>query len=141
ELARDPPVSVRVVPFLEVVPNPLTQRIIGRLSSSSLLSRISPFVIARALDTQHSTHPLHLMGVPVVINELEADHQVVSAAKYFVAFRRIARSSASLSFSARSRLARSTRSAFSTRRRASSSSADSGRSVGAVGTAPAAFRA
>lgn len=39
------------------------------------------------------------MAVLGVVNELEADHQVVSSAKYFAALRRMSRSSFSRAFS------------------------------------------
>ena len=95
------PVSVRVVPELKVVSNPLGQDRIGGVADLSGLTSVPPLVIAGALDAQQPTHLLHLMGVTVVVNELEAVLEVVSAAKYFVALRKIVRSSSRRCASAR----------------------------------------
>src|SRR6185437_10754876 len=43
--------------------------------------------------------PLHLEGVPLISDELEAGHQRVSPAKYLAAWRRMSRSAASSVFS------------------------------------------
>src|SRR5206468_5608122 len=61
-----------------------------------------PRVEGRALDFDELTQPLHLGGVLVVGDELEAAHQFVSPAKYLAAERRISRSVVSLAFSASS---------------------------------------
>src|SRR5699024_7007297 len=79
--------------------------------------------------------------VSVVVNELETDHQVVSAAKYFVAFRRIARSSSSRSTSDRRDRLSARNESFSTRRRASSSSCASAPSGERAAPLPTSLRA
>jgi hypothetical protein len=54
-------------------------------------------VVAGPVYVQDLAEPLHLVGVAMVANELEAaDHQFVSPAKYLAALRRISRSVASL---------------------------------------------
>ena len=55
-----------------------------------------PGVERGALDLDELAQPLHLEGVLVVGDELEAAHQFVSPAKYLAAWRRISRSVASL---------------------------------------------
>src|SRR4051812_32756800 len=50
---------------------------------------------AGAGDAENGAQPLHAVTALVVGDELEAVHQRVSPAKYFVAFRRISRSSSS----------------------------------------------
>src|SRR6476660_5476513 len=50
-------------------------------------------------DVQDRAEPLHLEGVPVISDELEAVHQRVSPAKYLAAWRRMSRSVASRVFS------------------------------------------
>lgn len=56
-----------------------------------------PLVVAGPVHVQDVVEPLYLVGVPVVVNELEAaDHQFVSPAKYWAALRRMSCSVASL---------------------------------------------
>src|SRR6476469_1358598 len=50
-------------------------------------------------DVQDRAEPLHLEGVPVISDELEAVHQRVCPAKYLAAWRRMSRSVASRVFS------------------------------------------
>src|SRR5690606_16385639 len=73
-----------------------------------------PCVERRTLDIEQLAQPLHLVGVLVVGDELEAGHQFVSPAQYLAADRRMSRSTLSLAcserstaFSASSRLIRS----------------------------------
>jgi len=61
-----------------------------------------PGVERRARHLHDLAQPLHLEGVPVVSDELEAVHQRVSPAKYLAAWRRMSRSVASLACSATS---------------------------------------
>ena len=100
KLGGDPPIPLWAVPVVMMGPDPAQQRLVCRLPRFSFLSG-APLIKAGALDLKHLAHPLHLMGATVVLNELEADHQVVSAAKYFVAFCRVVRSSVSRSTSVR----------------------------------------
>ena len=86
---------------------------------------IGPRIVRQSGDLDALAQPLHLEGVSVVGDELEAAHQIVFPAKYFVADRRISRSVVSLSLSASNSLTR----AWS---RASLTACDSGRLPGSA---------
>jgi hypothetical protein len=57
--------------------------------------RSAPGVERRTRDLDDLAQPLHIEGVPVIGDELEAAHQFVSLAKYLAADRRTSRSVAS----------------------------------------------
>src|SRR6185503_2335699 len=61
-----------------------------------------PGIERRTRDLNDRAEPLHLEGVPVVGDELEAAHQFVSPAKYLAAARRMSRSVFSFTDSASS---------------------------------------
>jgi hypothetical protein len=49
-----------------------------------LLSRVLvpvPGVVAGTVPPEHVAHPLHPVGVPILVDETEADHRDVSRAK------------------------------------------------------------
>src|SRR3954447_6710407 len=87
-------------------PQPLGQLGVGCRASRPGRRSVLPRVDRRALDLDERTQPLHLEGVLVVGDELEAAHQFVSPAKYLAAWRRISRSVLSLVVSASSSLTR-----------------------------------
>src|SRR3954471_13020537 len=94
ELGGDPrrPVGP-VAPVLGVHrPDPLRELVVGRRPGSPARGGVSPGVERRPGDPHDLTQPLHLEGVPVVGDELEAGHQRVSPAKYLAAARRMSRS-------------------------------------------------
>ena len=74
------------------LPDSVGQLGIGRGPRLTLWARLDPSVEGRALNLHELTQPLHLEGVLVVGDELEAAHQFVSPAKYLAADRRIRRS-------------------------------------------------
>ena len=70
---------------------------LGQLRSAASRARVpgragQPVVEPGPVDLQELAQPLHLVGVPVVGDELEAAHQFVSPAKYLAALRRMSRS-------------------------------------------------
>lgn len=79
----------RPVPFLVVPAGMSQQRVIALLAVFAGLPSFPPFIVAGTVQHQHRAHPLHSMVVSVLFNELEADHQFVSASKYFVALRKM----------------------------------------------------
>ena len=74
------------------------------MACSAAMPRLSRPIRTRTASSPRATatishNPLHLEGVPVISDELEAAHQFVSPAKYLVAWRRMSRSVSSLTFS------------------------------------------
>ena len=85
------------------VPDPLGQLARPRPPAAARAgAAVEPGVERGPGDLDDLAQPLHLEGVPVVGDELEAAHQFVSPAKYLAAWRRMSRSVASLAFSATS---------------------------------------
>src|SRR5690606_19853903 len=111
EFCGDPGCSVGVVLGMDR-PDSFGQLRVGRGASGPVRLGGLPGVVGRTLELDELAQPLHLIGVGVVGDELEAGHQFVSPAKYLAALRRISRSVVSLVASAR-------RAAFSASRRAS----------------------
>ena len=73
------------------------QALVRQVTGGPGLGAGEPLVVAGPVHVQDLAEPLHLVGAPVVVNELEAaDHQFVSPAKYLAALRRMSRSVASL---------------------------------------------
>src|SRR6185312_6482760 len=109
-------------------PNPGLQLLVSGLFGRPGVGGVVPGVERRTGDLYDLAQPLHLEGVTVVGNELEAAHQFVSPAKYFAANRKISRSVDNRDLSARS-------SRFSARSRASSCSGVSTPGAGSVAEA------
>ncbi len=101
ELGGDPRSAVRPVLGLDGA-DPVSERGVGRRAFRPPRSGALPGVERRAGDLHGLAQPLHLEGVSVVGDELEAAHQFVSPAKYFAADLRISRSVVSLVVSASS---------------------------------------
>jgi hypothetical protein len=101
QLGGDAGAAVGAVPLGVHGLDPFGKRGIGLLACGAARSAGPPFVEAGAGDLQHGTQPLHVPGAVVVLDELAAVHQVISAAKNFVALRRMSRSVASFRFSLR----------------------------------------
>ena len=74
----------------------LGERVVVGLALRAGLGAREPAVEQGAPDLDALAEPLHLEGVLVVGNELEAAHQVVSPAKYCAAARKISRLVASV---------------------------------------------
>src|SRR5207253_4569712 len=94
-------------------PHPGSQLIVSCLAGSSGVGGGLPRVERRPAHLNQLAHPLHLEGVSVVGDELEAGHQRVSPAKYLAAARRMSRSLLSFRASAFSSLTRARRRASS----------------------------
>lgn len=76
--------------------DPLGQELVLALPQRPRRPAGKPLVVAGPIHVQDLAEPLHLVGVPVVVDELEAaPHQFVSPAKYLAALRRMSRSEAS----------------------------------------------
>ena len=74
------------------LPDPLGQQVIVGPALRPGLSAGEPRVEPGAPDLDALAEPLHLEGVLVVGNELQAAHQIISPAKYFAAARKMSRS-------------------------------------------------
>src|SRR3954470_15881582 len=68
------------------------QRLVSGLTGSASTGCGQPCVERRSRDLDNRAQPLHLKGVGVVGDELEAAHQFISPAKYLAADRRMSRS-------------------------------------------------
>src|SRR4051794_4556640 len=98
ELGGDPRDALG--PILAVdLPDPLGQCRIRARPQGPRGRGGQPRVERRARHVDDLAQPLHLEGVPVISDELEAVHQRVSPAKYLAAWRRMSRSVASRVFS------------------------------------------
>ncbi len=85
-------------------PDLLREHRVGGSPLGAASSGLLPGVERRTGDLDGGAQLLHLEGVLVVGNELEAAHQFVSPAKYFAADLKISRSVESLTFSTSSSL-------------------------------------
>src|SRR6185295_7841965 len=81
--------------------NPLGELLVSGALGGPMIGRGPPGIKRRTRDLHDRAQPLHLEGVPVVGDELEAAHQFVSPAKYLAADRKMSRSVASRVLSAR----------------------------------------
>ncbi len=103
ELGGDARGPVGAVGFLVDFGDALSELGIGPCPVGPRLRAGQVSVEAGTRDLQHPAQPLDAEGATVIVDELEAAaHQLVSAAKYFAALRRISRSSSSSFTHARS---------------------------------------
>ena len=101
ELGGDPRGAVGLVGLVHG-PDPLRELLVGSWPFRPRRCGGVPGVERGPVDLDDLTQPLHLEGVSVVGDELEAAHQFVSPAKYLAAWRRIFFSVSIFAFSARS---------------------------------------